>query len=110
VSFDVFGDPTGFRFTASTEPFESRAQARARMGDELTLAPGDKARLNVRTPVPARTVFYRDGQAVHEARDSTHAKLPVEQPGVYRVEVYLDQLGSLLDGKPWIISNPIFVR
>ena len=30
--------------------------------------------------------------------------------GVYRVEVYLDQLGSLLDGKPWIISNPIFVR
>ena len=26
------------------------------------------------------------------------------------IEVYLDQLGSLLEGKPWIISNPIFVR
>ena len=30
--------------------------------------------------------------------------------GVYRVELYLDQLGSLLDGKPWIVSNPIFIR
>ena len=36
--------------------------------------------------------------------------MSAERAGVYRVEVYLDQLGPLLEGKPWIVSNPIFVR
>jgi hypothetical protein len=42
--------------------------------------------------------------------DSARAELNVDRAGVYRVEVYLDQLGPLLEGKPWIVSNPIFVR
>jgi hypothetical protein len=80
------------------------------MGDEITLPPGGEAWLRARLPVQARTIFYRDGQVVHEIRDSSHAELSVSRKGVYRVEVYLERLGSLLDGKPWIISNPIFVR
>ncbi|HEX7312414.1 MAG TPA: hypothetical protein VF297_00590 [Pyrinomonadaceae bacterium] len=107
VAFDVFGDPTGFRFTAEAK--QGRETPVTEMGGEVNLAPGGEARLTVNLPVPARTVFYRDGQVVHEVRDSPRAHLDTGQKGVYRVEVYLDQLGSLLEGKPWIISNPIFV-
>jgi hypothetical protein len=110
LAFDVFGDPTGFRFTAATNPGEASTRARANMGDEITLPPGGEVRLKVSLPVRGRTVFYRDGQVVQEVPDSARAYLPVEQKGVYRVEVYLDELGSMLEGKPWIISNPIFVR
>ena len=108
LAFDVFGDSTGFRFTAAAnQGFETW---RAEMGDEIKLPPGGEVRLKVTLPAQARTVFYRDGQVLHEVPDSLRAYLAVEQRGVYRVEVYLDQLGSLLEGKPWIISNPIFVR
>jgi hypothetical protein len=109
LSFDVFGDPTGFRFTAAAD--HGPETWGAHMGGEISLPPGGgEVRLKVTLPVQARTVFYRDGQAVREVADSSHADLAVGQKGVYRVEVYLDRLGSLLDGKPWIISNPIFVR
>ena len=47
---------------------------------------------------------------MHEERDATHKELTVHEKGVYRVEVYLDQLGKPLNAAPWIISNPIYVR
>lgn len=108
LAFDVFGDSTGFSFTAAAN-HDSETWF-ADMGDEIKLPPGGEMRLKVTMPVQARTVFYRDGQVVQEVPDASLAYLAVEQKGVYRVEVYLDQLGSLLEGKPWIISNPIFVR
>lgn len=110
LAFDVFGDSTGFRFEAATDQRETGTVAGADMGGEITLQPGKEVRLKVTLPVQARTVFYRDGQAVHEVADASRAYLAVQQKGIYRVEVYLDKLGSLLEGKPWIISNPIFVR
>lgn len=108
LAFDVFGDSAGFGFTAAAA--RGSESWWAGMGGEIPLPPGGEVRLSVDLPVRARTVFYRDGQVVHEVPDSLRAYLAVEQKGVYRVEVYLDQLGSLLEGKPWIISNPIFVR
>ncbi|MFL6335428.1 MAG: hypothetical protein ACJ754_19115 [Pyrinomonadaceae bacterium] len=108
LAFDVFGDSTGFRFKAAAD--NGSESSSADMGGEITLPPGGEVRLGVTLPVQARTVFYRDGQVLHEAPDSSCVYLAVGQKGVYRVEVYLDRLGSLLDGKPWIISNPIFVR
>jgi hypothetical protein len=104
IAFDLFGDPTGFRFTA-----DNGADRRV-MGDEIKLPPSGAVRLSARSPVKCRTIFFRDGQVLQEVKDSALAELPVDRRGVYRVEVYLDQLGSLLEGKPWIISNPIFVR
>src|SRR5215207_6327477 len=108
LAFDVFGDSTGFDFSAAAN--HGSETWGAEMGDEVRLPPGGEVRLKVTLPVQARTVFYRDGQVVHEVPDSTRAYLAAEQKGVYRVEVYPDQLGSLLAGRPWIISNPIFVR
>jgi hypothetical protein len=108
LAFDVFGDASGFNFAADAN--RGPETSGAGMGGEIKLPPGGEVRLSVILPVQARTVFYRDGQAVHEVADASRAYLAVEQDGVYRVEVYLDRLGSLLEGKPWIISNPIFVR
>ena len=104
LSFDLFGDPNGFRFEA-----DSGAERRT-MGEEIRLPAGGSIKLTVRTPLKGRTVFFRDGQPVFEASDSAPAEFAADRQGVYRVEVYLDQLGSLVEGKPWIISNPIFVR
>lgn len=110
LAFDLFGDPTGFRFTAETDDGEPPAPTHAIMGGSVKLSPGGNARLRVSAPVKCRTVFYRDGQVVREVSDSSGAEMHAEQKGVYRVELYLDRLGALLEGKPWIISNPIFVR
>jgi hypothetical protein len=104
VAFDLFGDSTGFRFTADN------GTDRRIMGDEISLPAGAAVRLSSRSPVKCRTLFFRDGQVVQEVKDSTETTLAVDRAGVYRVEVYLDQLGGFLEGKPWIISNPIFVR
>lgn len=80
------------------------------MGEEIQLPAGGSVKLAARTPLKGRTVFLRDGEPVFEVSDSALAELTADRKGVYRVEVYLDQLGSLLEGKPWIISNPVFVR
>jgi hypothetical protein len=104
VSFDVFGDPDGFRFTAG-----DGAGARE-MGEEVALPAGGAVKLSTRAPFKCRTIFFRDGRVVGEVKDSEQAGLEVKEPGAYRVELYLDQLGPLLTGKPWVISNPIFVR
>ena len=103
-AFDIFGDSTGFRFTG-----ENGTDTRV-MGDEIRLPEAGAVKLSARTPVRCRTVFFRDGQVISTFADSTLAEVSVERAGVYRVEAYLDQLGPLLKDKPWIISNPIFVR
>jgi hypothetical protein len=102
ISFDLFCDAGGFRFSA-----ENGAEKKL-MGDEVTLAGG--LHLSARVPVRSRIVFFRDGQVIHEEREALSKELPVERPGVYRVEVYLERLGSPSGERPWIISNPIYVR
>jgi hypothetical protein len=104
IAFDLFGDATGFRFTADA------GTERRTMGEEISLPAGGAVKLTARSPVKCRTVFFRDGQVAAEIKDTALAEFSADRKGVYRVEVYLDQLGSLLEGKPWIISNPIFVR
>ncbi|HEX8475702.1 MAG TPA: hypothetical protein VF666_16885 [Pyrinomonadaceae bacterium] len=103
IAFDLFCEASGFRFTA-----ENGAERRV-MGDEIALG-SDGVRLKVTTPVRSRMLFLRDGQIIDEARDATEKELTTNQKGVYRVEVYLDQLGEPVRRQPWIISNPIYVR
>ena len=101
VSFDVLCDATGFRLTA-TNGAEQKI-----MGDEIALSAG--VRLRAATPVASRAVLVRNGQPAGE-RGGTSFEWAVSEPGVYRVECYLPQLPPPLDRKPWIISNPIYVR
>ncbi|HEX8719366.1 MAG TPA: hypothetical protein VF736_01875 [Pyrinomonadaceae bacterium] len=104
IAYDLFGDATGFRFEAEN------GTERRTLGEEIRLPEGGAVKLTARSPVKCRTVFLHDGQVFGEVKDSALAELSTDRRGVYRVEVYLDQLGGLLEGKPWVISNPIFVR
>ena len=102
AGFDVLSDSSGFRFTADA------AGISANMGDEMPLSGGMTLRAS--SPVPARFVFLRNGERFSESGLTGSTGVPIDQPGTYRVEVYLDQLGAPFNGMPWILSNPIYVR
>ena len=102
IGFDFLGDPSGFSFTA-----ESEGQRKIQ-GDEITL--GADTRLKIRTPVAGQVKLYKNGGLMESEMGVTSKDYPVNERGVYRVEIYLPQLGGLAMGKPWIISNPIYVR
>jgi len=102
IGFDFLGDSSGFSFSAESQGTQKI------QGDEITLAPD--TRLKVRTPVSSRVLLFKDGNVMSEESGVTTKEFPVKERGVYRVEVYLPQLGGLVADKPWIISNPIYVR
>jgi hypothetical protein len=102
ISFDLFCDATGFTYTA-----ENRVE-RKLMGDEIGFEDG--VRLTVNAPVSSRFVLIKDGQRAAEQKETTRHEFFVNQRGAYRVEVYLDELGAAFRDRPWIISNPIYVR
>lgn len=105
VSFDLLTDATGFRFTATDGTREKL------MGDEVTLSTGGAVSLRVRTPLPCRVRLVRDGQTFDASKETEmNWQWMINGPGVYRVEAYLPQLPTPLSQKPWIISNPIYVR
>jgi hypothetical protein len=101
VSHDWMCDPTGFRFewaaAGGTGP-------RALMGDEAR-APA-VGTLSAAFPVACRWRLLRGGKVVAEATGE-RLEHRVKEPGVYRVEGWLE-----LDGepRPWVYSNPIYVR
>ncbi|MFL6207925.1 MAG: CehA/McbA family metallohydrolase [Pyrinomonadaceae bacterium] len=101
VAFDIMCDATGFRFTA-----EGGGRT-VLMGDMIVLA-DDGLRLRAAALVESRIVLIKDGIKFAEVTARQHEWV-VTQPGVYRIECYLPQLGAPLDQKPWIISNPIYV-
>ena len=100
IGFDVFGDSSGFRFETSNAP--------AIQGDEISLQ--KDLRLRVSIPVSSRVLVFRNGEIVLDETGITAKEIPVVDKGVYRVEVYLPQLGKPVGEQPWIISNPIYVK
>lgn len=102
VGYDIFGNTTGFRYTAQDEN-ESRL-----MGDEITL--DNEVRLNVKLPVVGRIILLKDGATIQEAVNVRSMEFVTKERGSYRVEAYLPQLGKPVNEQPWIISNPIYVR
>jgi hypothetical protein len=102
IGFDLFGDTTGFRFTAQ-DGDEHRI-----MGDEIKLE--DQVTLTVSVPVPARVLLLKDGMQVQDVNGVSRMDFVAKEKGSYRVEVYLPQLPRPIGDQPWIISNPIYVR
>lgn len=102
IGFDFLGDSSGFSFEAEN-PGEEKIQ-----GDEIGLQQG--TRLRIRTPISSRIVLFKDGAVLLDESGINSKELPISERGVYRVEVYLAQLGAMVAEKPWIISNPIYVR
>jgi hypothetical protein len=97
VSHDWMCDATGFSFVLALP-------APAIMGDETKLAAGQK--MLARFPVACRIRLLRDGKVIAD-RESEQLEYEIAGPGVYRVEGWLK-----LDGedRPWVYSNPIYVR
>jgi hypothetical protein len=111
VSFDWLGDPTGFVYQghhtagSSTEDAPgTKPKAAIAMGSELAYERPIK--LEAATPLPALIKVVRNGEVVHETR-ARAIQFEAEQPGVYRVEAWLPLAGEL---RPWILSNPIYLR
>jgi len=102
IGYDVFGDTSGFRFTAKD------GNETVIMGDEITL--DDQVRLAVSLPVPGRIVLLKDGAAIKDDNGLRVTEFVTKERGSYRVEVYLPQLPGSVGQQPWIISNPIYVR
>lgn len=97
VSHDWMCDATGFRF-------DLRGATAAWMGDEVKYA--RDATLEARFPVSCRARLLCGGKVVAEAAgDRLEYRVP--GPGVYRVEGWLS-LGG--EDRPWLYSNPIYVR
>ncbi|HYV83940.1 MAG TPA: hypothetical protein VE931_10515 [Pyrinomonadaceae bacterium] len=95
IGFDFLGDASGFVF----EDGNGKIQ-----GDEISFNP--ETRLRVRIPVPGRIVILKNGTPWIDENGISSKDIAVTEPGVYRAEIYLPQLGNL----PWILSNPIYVR
>jgi hypothetical protein len=98
VAFDWLADPTGFVYWAD------RGAVNWPIGSEVAFTEG--LHLRAEAPHEGRFKLVRDGEVVHE-RNGPELDLPVDKPGVYRVEVWLNLAG---EDRPWILTNPIYVR
>lgn len=94
VAFDIWRDATGFSFTATDGASDWM------MGDELPLSETTAFKINL--PVAAEIRLLKNGKLAAEHKGDSFT-FNVAAAGVYRVEVFLN-------GKLWIISNPIYVR
>lgn len=98
VGFDALGDTTGFRVKiVTTRPSEAGA-------------PQLNSNISVTAPLSARFKLFWDGHLFSEFGPNESVELGVQDGGVFRVEVYRDDLGPPFDKIPWILSNPIHVR
>ncbi len=98
TAIDAFGDTSGFRFGAY-----------GTFGSDGAPVPGPSS-LQVRTPLPSKIMIYKNGTIFTEQTGNTDLSVPADGPGVYRVEVYREDLGEPFSKMPWIMSNPIYVR
>jgi len=98
VSLDYFKPARGFSFTVSLDGKEFQ------LGDEANL--GSSARARISTPYSGRIRLLRSGRPVAELT-GTYLETELREKGVYRVEVYNRAYGRY---RPWIFSNPIYIR
>jgi hypothetical protein len=101
VAHDWMCDATGFRFDA----LDVAGKLVGIMGDEVTRSDG--LRLAARLPVPAYIRLLRHGEEVARTEGKAEFEFAVKDAGVYRLEAWLK-----LDGehRPWVFSNPIYVK
>ncbi|MBW1925087.1 MAG: CehA/McbA family metallohydrolase [Deltaproteobacteria bacterium] len=90
---------TGFRFE-----YQLDGGGRLTLGQEATFAPG---KVRVHCPERARITLVGDGREIL-TRETRDLETEIGGPGVYRVEVYLRK--PFFGWRPWIYSNPIYLR
>ncbi|MCP4727095.1 MAG: hypothetical protein GY863_18800 [bacterium] len=101
-----FSDPQGFEFYIKT------GDNIHTMGDTVSVMDDSKLIITVPDTTDIKVILIKDGQTIVET-DDWRTEYPVTEPGVYRVEVY--QMRKSLPfftriKRPWIFSNPIYVK
>jgi hypothetical protein len=105
VAHEWMGDATGFRLSwLDADAPELTTQVRAWMGDEKPFAAG--GRIDVESPLPGRIRLIQGGREVARS-EGVRLQAPVTEAGVYRAEVWLEVGG---EWRPWIYSNPVYLR
>ena len=99
VGYDLPAPTKGFRFSATTE------DKIAIMGDEMEYKNG--VTLQFLLPCQAECRLIKDGVAIQEWVGKEAGTYITREPGVYRVEAFIQFLGSR---RGWIFSNPIYIR
>ncbi len=99
IAHDGLSQARGFRFDFIADEGTSLA-----LGEE---GPFQKGVLMIRTPRRGKIRLIRDGTLVEDWVE-TEARYKVEGRGVYRVEVLYKV--PLFGWRPWIFSNPIYLR
>jgi hypothetical protein len=99
IGYDLPASTRGFRFMATGK------DATVSMGEEIQLNEG--LTFQIRLPMKAECQLIHNGKVARTWRDREICAFNANQPGVYRVEVYIEFLGKR---RGWIFSNPIYVR
>jgi hypothetical protein len=99
IGYDLPAFTRGFRFTAKGEG------EKVYMGGALPL--GNGVTLQIRLPQATECRLIKDGKPIKIWYKSATCTYITNQPGVYRVEVYLHYFGLR---RGWIFSNPIYVK
>ncbi len=98
----------GYDLPASTKGFNFSArglESSAIMGDEVSSKGG--VTIQIRLPRRAECVLIKDGKPIRTWHHHDLCTYITNQPGVYRVEVYIYYLGMR---RGWIYSNPVYVE
>jgi len=101
IGYDLPAPTRGFRFHAHAR------EASVSMGDEVHIAEGQGVTFQIHLPFAGECVLLRNGQPVKTWNNRETITHSTTEPGVFRVEVYLEYLRQR---RGWIFSNPIYVR
>lgn len=99
IGYDLPAPTRGFNFIA--RGLDSTAQ----MGDDINSKGG--VTLQIRLPMITECVLLKDGKPVHTWRKHAMCTYITKEPGVYRVEVYIQYRGRR---RGWIFSNPVYIN
>jgi len=96
-AFDLPHPTRGFRFTCNTN------DGTFSMGDKVQASEG--LTFQARFPIRTHVRLLKDGVVIKEHQDREVLTYLTKEPGVYRVEVYIDYRNR---HRGWIFSNPIY--
>jgi hypothetical protein len=99
IGYDLPASTRGFRFTANG------SDGNFHMGDEVKTKGG--VTLQIRLPMRTECRLLKDGTVIKTWNDRETCTHITSEPGVYRVEVYIEYKGKR---RGWIFSNPIYLK
>ncbi|MBD3414018.1 MAG: hypothetical protein GF421_06280 [Candidatus Aminicenantes bacterium] len=102
-SIDAAAPAIGFRFWGESKGNQIQMGESSRFTESMTL--------HIKTPdsLKCQMVLLYDGKRIY-TDSKTLTSFHPPYPGIYRVEVYLQEKSPLDHNCPWILSNPIFLR